>query len=40
LKGHFFTQIPHPVHIISEISGFPFSNLIASFPLLTCGQKR
>lgn len=40
LKGHFFMQIPHPVHRDSTITGFSFSKRIASMRLLTIGQKR
>jgi hypothetical protein len=40
LNGHFFTQIPHPVQSDSTITGFSFSNFMASMRLLTIGQKR
>jgi acyl-[acyl carrier protein]--UDP-N-acetylglucosamine O-acyltransferase len=40
LKGHFFMQIPHPVHKLSIISTnltFGFSSIVLS-PVLTFGQ--
>jgi len=40
LKGHFFTQMPHPVQRDSTITALSFSNLMTSILLRTIGQKR
>lgn len=39
-KGHFFGQIPHPIHNLSEIKAILDSGVtsIQSFPVLTTGQ--
>jgi hypothetical protein len=39
LKGHFFTQIPQPLHNASEMTALFPSTRMASTLLLTIGQK-
>jgi hypothetical protein len=40
LKGHFLTQIPHPVHRLSTITALLSSNRMASTRVRTIGQNR
>jgi len=39
-NGHFFGQIPHPIHSLSDIKAIFESGVtsIQSFPVLTTGQ--
>ena len=39
LKGHFLTQMPHPLQRVSEMMALSPSTLMASTRLRTMGQK-